>query len=138
MSGEAGKGREGLEWPLVSFQRVTAHPEAHGRRVWSKQGRAADSLRSGEVKSNCAASTAAINLSVYPRGRPSLSARQPGLPGTRCPGCPGVCVCLHTALPQAFLRCFVLPPKWNTSSTSPGALGSRGTGSWRRRNGGSE
>lgn len=50
----------------------TAHPEAHGERGISEQGRAADSLRSGEVKSNCAASTAAINLSVYSHCRPSL------------------------------------------------------------------
>lgn len=68
MSGEPSEG--GFEKALGELS--TVHPEAHGERGISEQGRAADSLRSGEVKSNCAASTAAINLSVYSRGCPSL------------------------------------------------------------------
>ena len=39
----------------------------------AEQGRDADSLRNGEAKSNCAASAAAINLSVYSCGCPFLS-----------------------------------------------------------------
>lgn len=53
------------------------HPGSRGEKrdhQISEQGRDADSLRKREAKSNCAASTAAINLSVYSRSRPSLSA----------------------------------------------------------------
>lgn len=73
----ARRGEGGFEMALGELP--AGHSSSRGSRAEgesriSEQGRAADSLRSGEVKSNCAASTAAINLSVYSRGRPSLSA----------------------------------------------------------------
>lgn len=75
--GSPAKGREGFKCPFGCFPRVLFHRGSQGEewdRQTSEQGRDADSLRNKEAKSNCAASTAAINLSVYSHGRPFLSA----------------------------------------------------------------
>lgn len=72
----------------------------------SEQRKDADSLRNGEAKSNCAASMAAINLSVYSCGRPFLSADSRGCPAHAAPAARGfVSACCSGTAGTAELNC---------------------------------
>lgn len=97
----ARQGERGFEMTLGELSKGDSSSQGSREEEDSRvceQGRAAGSVRSGEVKSNCAASTAAINLSVYSCIPPQLS----------LPRHTGICVCLHTALLSSGLL-----PKWS-------------------------
>lgn len=55
--------------------------------------------------------------------------RQPGLPGTRCPGCPGICVCLPAAAVAAHSPAAGFSPVFSCCFQN-GALAKRPLVSW--------